>query len=71
MATFLSPFIGYLEASKLAAQALREGRSVKELVLEKRLLKPEDVEKIFSTEHMLGTDKARSERVGGKEKAIK
>lgn len=71
LATFLSPFIGYLEASKLAAQALREGRSVKELVLEKRLLKPEDVEKIFSTEHMLGTDKARSERVGGKEKAIK
>lgn len=62
LATFLSPFIGYLEASKIAQQALREGRSVKELVLEKHLLKPEEVERIFSLEYMLGLDKSRSDK---------
>jgi aspartate ammonia-lyase len=61
LATFLSPLIGHLEASKIAQQALKEGKSVKELVLEKHLLKPEEVEKIFSPEHMLGTDKTRHE----------
>jgi len=68
LATFLSPLFGYLEASKIAQQALNEGKSVKELVLEKHLLKPEEVEKIFSLERMLGMDKTRSKTVSGKAK---
>jgi aspartate ammonia-lyase len=68
LATFLSPFIGYLEASKIAQQALKEGRSVKELVSEKSLLKPEQVERIFGLAYMLGIDRARSEKPGKKKK---
>jgi aspartate ammonia-lyase len=53
MATLLSPYIGYLEAAKLAKQAQNENRSVKEIALEKGLLKPEDLEKIFSRKNLL------------------
>jgi aspartate ammonia-lyase len=53
LATFLSPHIGYLEASKIAKQALEESRSVKEIALEKGLLKPEDLERIFDLKRLL------------------
>jgi aspartate ammonia-lyase len=57
LATFLSPHIGYLEASKIAKQALEEGRSVKEIALEKGLLKPEELEKIFDPKRLLNEKK--------------
>jgi len=57
LATFLSPHIGYLEASKIAKQALKEGRSVKEIALEKGLLKPEELEKIFDPKRLLNQKK--------------
>jgi aspartate ammonia-lyase len=53
LSTFLSPHIGYLEASKIAKQALEEGRSVKEIALEKGLLKPEDLERILDPKRLL------------------
>ena len=53
LATFLSPYIGYLEAAKIAKQALEEGRSVKEVALEKGLLKPEELERIFDPKRLL------------------
>jgi aspartate ammonia-lyase len=53
MATMLSPYIGYLEAAKLAKQAQSENRSVKEIALEKGLLKPEQLEKVFSRKNLL------------------
>lgn len=53
LATFLSPHIGYLEAAKIAKQALEEGRSVKEIALEKRLLKPETLERILDPKKLL------------------
>ena len=53
LATFLSPHIGYLEASKIAKQALEQGRSVKEIAVEKGLVKPEDLERIFNPKHLL------------------
>jgi aspartate ammonia-lyase len=57
LATFLSPHIGYLEASKIAKQALEEGRSVKEIALEKGLLKPEEIERIFDPKRLLNEKK--------------
>jgi aspartate ammonia-lyase len=54
LATFLSPYVGYLEASKIAKQALEQGRSVKEIALEKGLLKPEELERIFDPQNLLG-----------------
>jgi aspartate ammonia-lyase len=53
LATFLSPHIGYLEAAKIAKQALEEGRSVKEVALEKGLLSPEEVNKILDPKRLL------------------
>jgi len=57
LATFLSPHIGYLEASKIAKQALKEGRSVKQIALEKGLLKPEELERIFNPKRLLNQKK--------------
>jgi aspartate ammonia-lyase len=53
LATLLSPYIGYLEAAKIAKQAQIEKRSVKEIALEKKLLKSEQIEKIFSRKNLL------------------
>ena len=53
LATLLAPKIGYLEAAKIAKQAQAENRSVKEIALEKKLLTPEEIEKIFSRRNLL------------------
>ncbi len=53
LATLLSPYIGYLEAAKIAKQAQSQCRSVKEIAIEKKLLKPEEIEKIFSRKNLL------------------
>jgi fumarate hydratase class II len=53
LATFLSPHIGYLEAAKIAKQALEEGRSVKDVALEKGLLKPEELDRILDPKRLL------------------
>jgi aspartate ammonia-lyase len=61
LAVFLSPRIGYLEASKIAKEALEKKRSVKELAVEKGLLTAEEAEKIFSKDFLLGK-KGREEK---------
>ncbi len=53
LATLLTPKIGYLEAAKIAKQAQKENRTVKEVALEKGLLKPEELDKIFSRKNLL------------------
>jgi aspartate ammonia-lyase len=53
LATLLAPKIGYLEAAKIAKQAQAENRTVKEVALEKGLLKPAEIEKIFSRKNLL------------------
>ena len=53
LATLLAPYIGYLEAAKIAKQAQAENRTVKEIALEKNLLKPEEIERIFSRKNLL------------------
>ena len=45
--TALNPYIGYSAATELAQEALTSGRSVYELVLEKRLLTPEELADIL------------------------
>lgn len=68
LATFLAPFVGYFEASEIAKQALKEGRSVKELVSKECILRPEEVERIFSLAYMLGIDRASFGKPGKKKK---
>jgi len=53
LATLLAPKIGYLEAAKIAKQAQAENRTVKEVALEKGMLKPDEIEKIFSRKNLL------------------
>ena len=53
LATLLAPYIGYMEAAKIAKQAQAENRAVKEIALEKKLLSPEEIEKIFSRKNLL------------------
>jgi aspartate ammonia-lyase len=45
--TALNPYIGYANATEVAQQALKTGRSVYELVLEKKLLTKERLDEIL------------------------
>jgi aspartate ammonia-lyase len=54
LAVYLSPRVGYLEAAKVAKQALEEKRSVKEVALEKGVLKPKQAAEIFDRDFLLG-----------------
>jgi len=40
-------------SGEIAKQALAENRSVKDIILEKNLLKPEEIKKIFSRNNLL------------------
>jgi aspartate ammonia-lyase len=53
LAVFLSPYVGYLEASKIAKQALTQKRSVKEIAMAKGVLKPEQARHIFNPDFLL------------------
>jgi aspartate ammonia-lyase len=48
--TALNPYIGYANASEVAQEALRTGRSVADLVLEKKLLTKEQLREILRPE---------------------
>jgi aspartate ammonia-lyase len=50
LATALNPFIGYEAASEVAREALATGRTVYELVLEKKLLSKERLDEIMAPE---------------------
>ena len=51
--TALNPYIGYENSSSIAKEALKTGRSVYELVLERNLLTKEEIDRILSPEAML------------------
>jgi aspartate ammonia-lyase len=57
LAVFLSPHIGYLEASKIAKQALEEKRTVREVATEKGVMKPEQARQIFKPDFLLGLER--------------
>lgn len=48
MATALTPYIGYIEAAKLAKEALKTGVPLRQLVLERGLLDKEKLDEIMS-----------------------
>src|SRR5262249_17746763 len=51
-ATALSPFIGYAATAEIAKEAVRTGRPIRELVLERGLLSKEKLDAILSVEAM-------------------
>lgn len=48
LATVLNPYIGYLNAAEVAKESLKTGRSIKEIVLERKLLSQEEFNKVFA-----------------------
>jgi aspartate ammonia-lyase len=50
--TVLNPHIGYLAAAEIAKESIKSGRTIRQLVLEKGLLSPEQVDKIFDVRGM-------------------
>lgn len=52
--TALNPYIGYKNASKIAAQALESNRSIYDLALEYQYLSKEELESILDAKNMLG-----------------
>jgi aspartate ammonia-lyase len=53
LATYLVPHIGYLEASKIAKQALKEGRSVKDIAIENKILTKKQLDEIFDIKNLV------------------
>jgi len=47
MVTVLNTYIGYDKAAEVAKEAVATGKSLREVILEKNLLTPEQLEKLF------------------------
>ena len=52
IATALNPYIGYLAAAEIAKESVKSGKTVVQLVREKKLLTEEQIAKVFSPENM-------------------
>ena len=52
LATALSPYIGYAETADIAKTAVRTGRSIRDLVRERNLVPPDQLDRILSAEEM-------------------
>nr|WP_205783300.1 aspartate ammonia-lyase [Allomuricauda hymeniacidonis] len=51
--TFLNPFIGHHMGDVIGKEAVRTGKSIRELVLEKELLTEEELDKILSIDNLM------------------
>ena len=51
-ATVLNPIIGYLNTAELVKESMRTGRSIKELILERKILTPEELEHALDPERI-------------------
>jgi len=62
IATILNPLIGYEKAAEIAKEAGRTGKTVKQIVIEKKILTPEEAEKVLDPRHLTAASK---EMLGG------
>lgn len=51
--TALCPYIGYTKASKLAKQALRENRNIRDIVIEENIMSEEEIDKVLDPSNMI------------------
>jgi aspartate ammonia-lyase len=51
-ATALSPYIGYAATAEIAKESVKTGKTIRELVLERRLLEPDRLDEILSADAM-------------------
>jgi len=54
LATALNPYIGYMAAADVAKESAKTGKTVVEIVRERKLLTEEQIKKVFSAEEMTG-----------------
>jgi aspartate ammonia-lyase len=54
LVTLLNPYIGYLKAAEIYKESLKTSKSIRELVLSKRLMSKEQLDKALSKENILG-----------------
>jgi aspartate ammonia-lyase len=52
--TAINPFIGYAAASRVAKQALKTHRTIRDIVLAEGLMQESDLDRAFSAENLLG-----------------
>src|SRR2546422_396742 len=57
IATKLNPIIGYEKAAEIAKEAGLTGKTVKQLVIEKGILSPEEAEKVLDPRHLTSPSK--------------
>ncbi len=55
LVTLLNPYIGYLKAAEIYKESQKTGKSIRELVLAKKLMTKDQLDKALSKESMLGT----------------
>ncbi|HEY7506289.1 MAG TPA: aspartate ammonia-lyase, partial [Nitrososphaera sp.] len=55
LVTLLNPYIGYLKAAEIYKESLKTHKSIRELVLAKKLMTKELLDKALSKENILGT----------------
>jgi fumarate hydratase class II len=60
MATALNPYIGYEQAAAIAKEALRTGKTIREICLEKNVLPPEKLAEVLDPTRMTGKVKSFS-----------
>ena len=51
-ATVLNPLIGYLKTAEVVKESLRSGKSLKEIILERKILTPEELETALEPERI-------------------
>ena len=54
LVTLLNPYVGYLKAAEIYKESLKTNKSIRELVLSKRLMSKEQIDKVLSKENILG-----------------
>jgi aspartate ammonia-lyase len=69
MATALSPYIGYAATADVAKDAVKTGRSIRDVVLERKLLDAAQLDEILSAEAMTRGGVVGAGRPGGSGKA--
>jgi aspartate ammonia-lyase len=55
LVTLLNPYIGYLKAAEIYKESLKTGKSIRELVLAKKLMTKEQLDRALSKKNILGS----------------
>ena len=61
--TALNPYLGYQVVSKIVKEALRDDKSIKDIILKYKLVEEEDLRKILSPEEMTKPKEADKELI--------